>query len=87
MIKNIKRSDVIPALVTCLIVLTILLIPFRIMQSGFLPADDALRHHLGRIGSETTEGARQLAEVESWLDDHPIDVEGIIRRIHRTAIR
>ena len=55
--------------------------------AAVLYADDALRHHLGRIGSETTEGARQLAEVESWLDDHPIDVEGIIRRIHRTAIR
>ena len=55
--------------------------------AAVLYADDALRHHLGRIGSETTEGVRQLAEASAWLDDHPIDVEGIIRRINRTAIR
>ena len=54
--------------------------------AAVLYADDALRHHLGRIGAETTEGTRQLAQVADWLDDHPLDVEGIIRRINRTAI-
>ena len=54
--------------------------------AAVLYADDALRHHLGRIGAETTEGASHLADVAGWLDDHPIDVEGIIRRIHRTAV-
>ena len=39
-----NNPKLIPVLATCLIVLTIVLIPFRIIGTGFLPADDALRH-------------------------------------------
>ena len=54
--------------------------------AAVLYAEDALRHHLGRIGTETTEGQTHLTAVQDWLDEHPIDVVGIIRRINRTAI-
>ena len=68
--KNASQSRLVPFLVLCLVISTIILIPLKIGGYGFLPPDDALRHAAKVISGKNWNDILVLRD-DIKMDSHP----------------
>lgn len=71
-----------PVLITCLVIFTIAAIPFKIIESRYMPGDDALRHAAKAISG------KDWSEILVLRDDVKLDTHAgwhaVLRFVHKT---
>ena len=70
MTKMRDRAGIIQVIITCLIIITVALIPYKIVKWGYMPKDDATRHAAKVISQKTWDQILVLRS-DVKLDNHP----------------
>lgn len=79
--KILKESPFVPILVLCIVLSTLIIIPFKVTGYGFLPTDDALRHTAFAVSGKSWSDILILREGIT-TDSHP-GWHAILRFVHR----
>ena len=80
--KKISESRLVPLLVLCVVIATVILIPLKIIGYGYLPVDDALRHAAKAVSDKDWEEILVLRE-DIKMDSHP-GWHSILGLFHKT---
>jgi len=80
---NKSYSDYAPLIVVILIILTLIIIPFKILSYGYLPSDDALRHVAKSVSGRSWQDILVIRE-DIKLDSHP-GWHAILSGIHKAT--
>jgi hypothetical protein len=83
MIKTKDRAGIVPVVITCLIIITAALIPYKIVRWGYMPKDDATRH-AAKIISQKSWDEILVLRGDIRLDNHP-GWHAILGFVHRAA--
>ncbi|MDP2912825.1 MAG: hypothetical protein Q8N91_02325 [Candidatus Omnitrophota bacterium] len=82
MIKMVNKLKFLPVLITCLVIFTIASIPFKIIESRYMPGDDALRHAAKAVSG------KDWNQILVLRDDVKIDIHAgwhsVLGFVHKT---
>ena len=83
MIKTTDKAGIVPVIITCLIIVTVALIPYKIVKWGFMPKDDATRHAAKVVSGKSWDEILVLRS-DIKLDNHP-GWHAILGFVHKAA--
>lgn len=66
-----EKSEIVPLLITCIVISVIILMPLKILGYGFLPLDDVLRHAGKAISGRDWNDILILRQGAIKIDTHP----------------